>query len=326
MVASRRYVAGTTGGVVSRLGERVELVDGRRAVCARHAAPSAAAWVAAGRRALRDARRVRRCDPARSSPAHRRPCPRSSSSPARARRSRPASGCCASARAGHSLAVLDARRGRLDGFDVEVARGASPTTRAAELELVEFRWPASSSTSRRTLRRRHERRHDAPMASAGRARSRARSRASARSCSPGPDRDDARPSSTSGRAGSASMRAAISSASHGAFPPRGIVPIGDNRQLAEYLPPGAVDALVSDELEAPIFRRRLPDAGRDRAAHERSQGVSRTRPRPRRELDAWLLAREVDGSLAGVRARMLGPQWGVPTTGPRLPIWTRSSR
>jgi cyclohexadienyl dehydratase len=91
-----------------------------------------------------------------------------------------------------------------------------------------------------------------------------------------------------------------------------IVPVGDNRQLAAELRRGAVDALVSDELEAPIFRRVVPDADaigpltNDRKAYLARDAALAD------ELDAWLRAREVDGSLAAFRARMLGPQWGVP--------------
>ena len=93
-----------------------------------------------------------------------------------------------------------------------------------------------------------------------------------------------------------------------------IVPIPDNRALAKELRDGRVDALMSDELEAILFRRMVPEAillgplTNDRKAY-----LARD-PALANELDAWLRAREVDGSLAGLRGRMLGPAWGRPNT------------
>jgi cyclohexadienyl dehydratase len=93
-----------------------------------------------------------------------------------------------------------------------------------------------------------------------------------------------------------------------------IVPIPDNRVLAKELREGRVDALMSDELEAVLFRRMVPDAvllgplTNDRKAYLVGD------PALADELDAWLRAREVDGSLAGLRAKLLGPAWGAPHT------------
>jgi cyclohexadienyl dehydratase len=101
---------------------------------------------------------------------------------------------------------------------------------------------------------------------------------------------------------------------HRLFRHADVVPVGDNRQLANELQAGAVDAIVGDELEAPIFRRVAPDSvvigplTNDRKAY-----LVRD-PALAEELDAWLRAREVDGSMAGFRARMLGPQWGMRHT------------
>jgi cyclohexadienyl dehydratase len=93
-----------------------------------------------------------------------------------------------------------------------------------------------------------------------------------------------------------------------------IVPIGDNRQLARTLRDATLDAILSDELEAPIFRRVVPDAvAIGPLTNDRKAYLARD-PALAAELDAWLRAREVDGSLATFRAQMLGPQWGAPHT------------
>ena len=91
-----------------------------------------------------------------------------------------------------------------------------------------------------------------------------------------------------------------------------VTPVGDNRHLADLLRRGAVDGLVSDELEAPIFRRVAPDADAiGPLTNDRKAYLARD-PALAEELDAWLRAREIDGSLASFRGRMLGPQWGAP--------------
>jgi cyclohexadienyl dehydratase len=93
-----------------------------------------------------------------------------------------------------------------------------------------------------------------------------------------------------------------------------IVPIPDNRALAKELREGRVDALMSDELEAALFRRMVPDAVLlGPLTNDRKAYLARD-PALANELDAWLRAREIDGSLAGLRARMLGPAWGRPNT------------
>jgi len=91
-----------------------------------------------------------------------------------------------------------------------------------------------------------------------------------------------------------------------------IMPVGDNRQLAGQLRAGAVDALVSDELEVPLFRRVVPDANAlGPLTNDRKAYLARD-PALAEELDAWLRAREIDGSLAAFRTRTLGPQWSTP--------------
>jgi cyclohexadienyl dehydratase len=93
-----------------------------------------------------------------------------------------------------------------------------------------------------------------------------------------------------------------------------IVPIPDNRALAQALRDGRVDALMSDELEASMFRRLVPDAVLlGPLTNDRKAYLARD-PALASELDAWLRAREIDGSLAGLRARLLGPAWGARHT------------
>ena len=90
-----------------------------------------------------------------------------------------------------------------------------------------------------------------------------------------------------------------------------IVPIPDNRALAAELREGRVDALMSDELEASMFRRLVPETVLlGPLTNDRKAYLARD-PALARELDAWLRAREIDGSLAGLRARLLGPAWGA---------------
>ena len=71
-----------------------------------------------------------------------------------------------------------------------------------------------------------------------------------------------------------------------------------------------VDAVVTDTLEAPKWRARVPGSrvlgpfSRDRKAWLVRSGA----PELARELDAWLLARERDGSLVAARRRHLGDE------------------
>ena len=93
-----------------------------------------------------------------------------------------------------------------------------------------------------------------------------------------------------------------------------IVPIPDNRALAKELRERRVDALMSDELEGVMFRRLAPDAVLlGPLTNDRKAYLARD-PALASELDAWLREREIDGSLAGLRARILGPAWGARHT------------
>jgi chorismate mutase len=93
-----------------------------------------------------------------------------------------------------------------------------------------------------------------------------------------------------------------------------VVPVGDNRQLAAQLHAGGVDALVTDELEAPLFARVVAGAvPLGPLTHDRKAYLARD-PALAEELDAWLRTREADGSLPALRARLLGPRWATPSS------------
>jgi cyclohexadienyl dehydratase len=92
------------------------------------------------------------------------------------------------------------------------------------------------------------------------------------------------------------------------FPRATLVAIGSNSAVAKALSEGLVDAVVSDTLEAPGWLAAAPGAGalgpftRDRKAWL----VRTERADLAAELDAWLLAREADGTLARLREKHLG--------------------
>ncbi len=93
------------------------------------------------------------------------------------------------------------------------------------------------------------------------------------------------------------------------FPRATLVSIPSNAAVAKALEQGIVDAVVSDTLEAPGWLDGAPGAEalgpftRDRKAYL----VRADRPDLAAELDAWILAREADGTLARLRAAHLGP-------------------
>ena len=98
------------------------------------------------------------------------------------------------------------------------------------------------------------------------------------------------------------------------FPRAEVVPVADNRLLAGELQRGSVDAIVSDELEAPLFLRVVPTAvALGPLTNDRKAYLARD-PALAEELDAWLRAHEADGSLATMRAWALGPAWAAPRT------------
>jgi cyclohexadienyl dehydratase len=97
-----------------------------------------------------------------------------------------------------------------------------------------------------------------------------------------------------------------------------LVAIPDNAAVPEALREGRVDAAISDSLEAPLWLAKLPGHvalgpfTRDRKAYL----VRAELPELAAELDAWLLAREADGTLARLRGEQLGEGAGPPVATP----------
>jgi len=104
------------------------------------------------------------------------------------------------------------------------------------------------------------------------------------------------------------------------FPKAQLVAVPDNAAVPGLLARGAVDACVSDAIEAPRWLAGLPGARalgpftRDRKAW----WVRADLPALARELDAWLAAREADGTLARLRRARLGVA-GAPASAAPLP-------
>jgi len=103
------------------------------------------------------------------------------------------------------------------------------------------------------------------------------------------------------------------------FPRATLVAIPSNSAVERALAQGLVDAVVSDTLEAPGWLEAAPGAEalgpftRDRKAYL----VRADRPELAAEIDAWILAREADGTFAQLRAEHLGR--GAPRTATPLP-------
>src|SRR5262249_48124772 len=90
--------------------------------------------------------------------------------------------------------------------------------------------------------------------------------------------------------------------------------VADNRALADQLNGNWVEAIVSDELEAPIFQRSVPDAVMLGPLTQDRKAYLARDPALADELDAWLRAHEADGSLGQARTWAFGPRWGVRPT------------
>lgn len=198
------------------------------------------------------------------------------------------------------------------GFDVEVARRFAKDT-GRTLELVEFRWPALELDLAAN-------RFDVAMSGVTvrpwRARVGTFTRPVARvgavvvtwpAVAATVDEVD-----VPGRRIGVNAGGYLERVARRLFPRAEIVPIADNRRLAAHLHAGDVEAIVSDEFEAPLFQRVLrPSVALGPLTNDRKAYLARD-PALAEELDAWLREREVDGSLAAVRGRLLGPEWGRP--------------
>jgi cyclohexadienyl dehydratase len=94
----------------------------------------------------------------------------------------------------------------------------------------------------------------------------------------------------------------------GRFPGAAITAIPDNSAVRGALLDGKVDAVVTDTLEAPIWRegcRGLLQLG-PFTSDLKAYLVHPDRSELAASLDTWLLAREADGTLAALRQRYLG--------------------
>ncbi|HYY06417.1 MAG TPA: transporter substrate-binding domain-containing protein [Candidatus Limnocylindria bacterium] len=194
-----------------------------------------------------------------------------------------------------------ARDGTFEGLDVEVARRFAKDS-GRRLELVPFRWPELTRDLAAG-------RFDLAMGGVTLRPERAvvgvftRPVAEAGAVVLAHQRLDPR---------SAWLRLGVNAGGHlerlaaRLFPRALLVRTHDNRALAELLTSGAADAILTDELEADALAvsgtLRLGPFTRDR------KGYLGRDPALVAELDAWLRAREADGTLAGLRSRWLGPE------------------
>jgi cyclohexadienyl dehydratase len=214
-----------------------------------------------------------------------------------------------------------ARDGRLEGFDLKIAR-AYARERGFELRIVRFRWPelleglvaGRFDVAMSGITVRPERSaagvftvpvmetgavvlvpEDAPVRS--------------------PDALDA-----------PGVRIAVNAGGHlervarARFPRAQVLALSPNEAVPEALRDGAADAVVSDSAEAPHWMRegpalrRLGPLSRDLKAYL----LPAHRAGLAKDLDAWLLAREADGTLERLRREALGEE-GSPRTAEPLP-------
>ncbi|HYR97088.1 MAG TPA: transporter substrate-binding domain-containing protein [Candidatus Binatus sp.] len=90
------------------------------------------------------------------------------------------------------------------------------------------------------------------------------------------------------------------------FPQAVLVRTTDNGALPALLAAGAADAILSDDVEADVFAPRVPDAARvGPLTRDRKAFLGRD-PALVARLDAWLRARDADGTLGILRDRWLG--------------------
>jgi cyclohexadienyl dehydratase len=195
------------------------------------------------------------------------------------------------------------------GFDLELAR-AFAAERGRDLEIVTFRWPNLArdlaagrfdvAMSGVTVRpeRSLAGRFTVAVAESG-AVAIVRDPARHRSLDALDDRE---------------LRIGVNAGGHlervarARFPSATLVAIPSNPAVAKALSEGLVDAVVSDTLEAPGWLAEAPGAEalgpftRDRKAYLVRAG----RADLAAEIDAWLLAREADGTLARLREEHLG--------------------
>lgn len=207
----------------------------------------------------------------------------------------------------------------LDGFDVALAR-AYAAERGLRLELVRFAWPelerrlaaGEFDVAMSGVTVRPERsllgRFSAPVAESGAV---ALLRVSA---APGSLDALDRPGITL----AVNAGGHLERATRARFPAATVRALPDNAAVLHELVSGRADAAVSDTLEAPAWIAKAPDLAllgpftRDRKAWlVRADAATLAA-----DLDAWLAAREADGTLATLRARWLGAAASGPTAAP----------
>jgi len=197
------------------------------------------------------------------------------------------------------------REGRLEGLDVDVARRFARDS-GRRLELVRFRWP---ELTRDLAAGRFE------LAMGG--------------VTMRPERAVigvfTRPIATAGAVvlarerldpGVSGLRLGVNTGGHlervaaRLFPRALLVRTSDNRALGGLLESGAVEAILTDDAEADALA--IPGAVRLGPFTRDHKAYLGRDPALVAELDAWLRAREIDGTLAELRARWLGPARGAP--------------
>src|SRR5438128_9800023 len=194
-----------------------------------------------------------------------------------------------------------ARDGRLEGLDVEIARRFAHDG-GRRLELVPFRWPELTRDLAAG-------RFDLAMGGVTLRPERAvagvftRPVAEAGAVVLAHQRLDPR---------TAWLRLGVNAGGHlerlavRLFPHALLVRTNDNRALGELLATGAADAILTDEAEADALA--VPGALRLGPFTRDRKGYLGRDPALVAELDAWLRAREADGTLAALRARWLGAE------------------
>lgn len=111
----------------------------------------------------------------------------------------------------------------------------------------------------------------------------------------------------------------LESVARAQFPNAVLIAIDDNSAIAPALLELGIDAAITDTLEAPVWQQQVPGArtfgpfSRDRKAYL----VHPDRRDLARQLDRWLIARELDGSLSRIRREHFGAELKGPTA---LPI------
>ena len=199
---------------------------------------------------------------------------------------------------------LEQREG-FTGFDVEVARRFAEDT-DRPLELVRFRWPEFAAdlaagrfdVAMGGITVRPER---AVIGSFTRPVLETTAVVLVRSG----------PASTTAELDRPTVRLAVNAGghleqvAHRLFPHATLLP-SPNDALAALVRDGHADAVLTDDVEADVLAASLPDAVRlGPLTHDRKAYLARD-PLRAAELDAWLRAREEDGTLPGLRARWFG--------------------